>query len=138
MISDAQPTADHFARRTGAARERQLATNWQSGDAAGDGVRIHYTRTGGRKPPLVMLHGVTDSGQCWARVAEALAADYDCLMLDSRGHGLSEAPETGYTAEDHARDVATVIKALGLGRPAVMGQLHGRGDGGGDRSQLPR
>ena len=31
-----------------------------------------------------MLHGVTDSGLCWSRVATALANDYDCLMLDAR------------------------------------------------------
>lgn len=102
-----------------------MATQWMASDCAGDGVRIHYYRTGGNKPPIVMLHGVTDSGLCWSRVATALANDYDCLMLDARGHGLSDAPETGYTAEDHARDVAAVISALGLGRPVVMGHSMG-------------
>ncbi len=102
-----------------------MTTKWQSAEVAGDGARLHYYRTGDSKRPIVMLHGVTDSGKCWARVADVLASDYDCIMLDARGHGLSEAPETGYTAEDHACDVAAVIQALGLSRPVVMGHSMG-------------
>ena len=80
---------------------------------------------GGAKPPVVMLHGITDSGRTWSRVAEALAADYDLIMLDARGHGLSEATEAGYTAEDLAPDVAAVIHALGLERVVLMGHSMG-------------
>ncbi|MBI5877628.1 MAG: alpha/beta hydrolase [Chloroflexi bacterium] len=98
---------------------------WQSGDVRGAGVRIHYHRTGGAKPAVVMLHGVTDNGLCWSRLAAALAPDFDCVMLDARGHGQSEALETGYTAEDHACDVAAVVDALGLGRPVVVGHSMG-------------
>ena len=88
-------------------------------------TRIHYCRTGGSKPPLVLLHGITDNGRCWSRVAEALAPDYDVVMPDARGHGLSAAPESGYTAEDHAPDVAGVISELGLQHAVVIGHSMG-------------
>jgi pimeloyl-ACP methyl ester carboxylesterase len=73
----------------------------------------------------VALHGITDNGRTWSRVAEGLAADYDVIMLDARGHGLSEATESGYTAEDQAPDVAGVIRALGLGRVVLLGHSMG-------------
>jgi len=100
-------------------------TDWTSGDVVANGVRLHYYRTGGAMPPVVMLHGITDSGRTWSRVAEALAGDYGVIMLDARGHGLSEATEAGYTAEDQAPDVAGVIRALGLGRVVLIGHSMG-------------
>ena len=69
---------------------------WQSGDVTVNGLRLHYTRTGGAKPPVVLAHGFSDDGLCWTPVAEALEADYDVIMVDARGHGRSEAPEQGY------------------------------------------
>jgi hypothetical protein len=55
-------------------------SNWFSGDVDANGVRIHYYRTGGEKPPLVLSHGATDSGRCWTRVARDLESDYDVIM----------------------------------------------------------
>ncbi|HLZ29938.1 MAG TPA: alpha/beta hydrolase [Chloroflexota bacterium] len=101
--------------------------NWFSGDVETNGIRMHYFRTGGDGPPLVLSHGATDSGLCWTRVTQALEADYDVIMPDARGHGRSDAPETGYTAADHAADLAGLIRALGLDRPAVGGHSMGAG-----------
>ena len=90
-----------------------------------NGLTLHYTRTGGAKPPVVLAHGFSDDGLCWTPVAEALAADYDVVMVDARGHGRSAAPEQGYGSADHATDLAGVIRALGLKRPAVLGHSMG-------------
>ena len=46
--------------------------DWQTGIVEANGVRLHYTRTGGDKPPVVLAHGVTDDGLCWSPVAAAL------------------------------------------------------------------
>ena len=64
--------------------------DWQSGFVDANGLRLHYTRTGGDGPPVVLAHGVTDSGLCWARVAKALSPDFDVIMVDARGHGQSQ------------------------------------------------
>ena len=57
-----------------------------------NGIRLHYYRTGdGTKPAVVLCHGFSDSGLCWTPVARQLEADYDVIMLDARGHGLSES-----------------------------------------------
>jgi N-formylmaleamate deformylase len=99
--------------------------NWQSGDVEANGIRLHYTRTGGDKPPLVLAHGVTDDGLCWTPVAEALEMDYDVIMVDARGHGRSDAPEAGYDSATQAADLAGVIAALGLHKPAILGHSMG-------------
>lgn len=100
-------------------------SSWSQGDVITNGIRMHYYRTGGAKPPIVLCHGFSDNGLCWTRVAKALEADYDVIMIDARGHGLSEAPEGDYGPQAQAADLAGLIRALGLDRPAVMGHSMG-------------
>src|SRR5919202_3971577 len=100
---------------------------WFSGDVVANGIKTHYYRPGGEKPPLVLSHGATDNGLCWTRLARALEADYDVIMPDARGHGLSDAPEGDYSAAARAADLAGLIEALGLQRPAVGGHSMGAG-----------
>ena len=100
-------------------------SSWQSGYVEANGNRLHYTRTGGAKPPLVLAHGVTDDGLCWTPVAEALAPEYDVIMVDARGHGRSDAPEQGYGPVEQAADLHGVIAGLGLQRPAILGHSMG-------------
>ncbi len=103
-----------------------------SADILTNGVCIHYHRIERTPqtrpwPSLVLLHGITDSGLCWPRVVKALGAEYDMILPDARGHGLSEKPETGYAAQDHAADVAGLIRGLGLNRPVLIGHSMGAG-----------
>src|SRR5215218_7239361 len=98
---------------------------WQSGEVEANGITLHYTRTGGDGPPVVLAHGFSDDGLCWTPVAEALAREYDVVMVDARGHGRSDAPEWGYGSAEQAGDLAGAIAALGLHRPAVLGHSMG-------------
>jgi pimeloyl-ACP methyl ester carboxylesterase len=102
-------------------------SSWHSGEIEANGIRLHYTRTGGTKPALVLAHGFSDDGLCWTPVAEVLAQDYDVVMVDARGHGRSEGPEQGYAPNNHADDLAGLIRGLGLRRPAVLGHSMGAG-----------
>ena len=98
---------------------------WVSGIVEANGIRLHYVRTGGAKPPLVLAHGFTDDGLCWTPIAEDLTSDYDVVMVDARGHGRSEVSTGGYGAVNQATDLAGVIAALGLRSPAVLGHSMG-------------
>jgi pimeloyl-ACP methyl ester carboxylesterase len=100
-------------------------SQWISGDITSHGTKLHYYRTGGEKPPLVLLHGITDDGLCWGPVAEVLSVQYDVIMVDVRGHGKSDAPETGYTYATMATELAGLITGLGLEKPAVLGHSMG-------------
>jgi pimeloyl-ACP methyl ester carboxylesterase len=103
----------------------QTTPAWSDGDVVANGIRLHYHRTGGAKPALVLAHGITDNGLCWSRLAFALADQFDLIMVDARGHGLSEKPAGGYSAHDHADDLAGLIQALALKQPAVIGHSMG-------------
>ena len=100
--------------------------DWQASDIEVQGLLLHYTRTGGSKPPVVLAHGVGDDGLCWTTIAEALAPEYDVVMVDARGHGRSATPEQGgYDAAVQAQDLAGVITGLGLQRPIILGHSMG-------------
>jgi N-formylmaleamate deformylase len=98
---------------------------WITGFHEAHGVRIHYSRTGGDKPPLVLLHGLTGNGACWTPLARSLESEYDVVMPDARGHGDSSTPLRGYRYEDHAGDVIELIRGLGLSAPIVLGHSMG-------------
>jgi N-formylmaleamate deformylase len=100
-------------------------TNWVTGVCETNGTRIHYLRTGGSKPPLVLLHGLTGSGACWIPLARGLEGEYDVVMPDARGHGNSSTPLTGYRYEDYAGDVVGLIRGLGLTAPVLLGHSMG-------------
>jgi len=100
-------------------------TNWTTAVCEANGIDIHYLRTGGSKPPLVLLHGLTGSGACWSPLARALEAEFDVVMPDARGHGNSSTPLNGYRYEDHARDVVGLIQGLGLAAPVLLGHSMG-------------
>lgn len=98
---------------------------WASSDVDVDGVRFHYHRTGGGGRPLILLHGFSDAGLCWTRVARDLEADYDVIMPDARGHGGSERAGAGYDAARRASEAAGMIRALGLDHVALAGHSMG-------------
>jgi N-formylmaleamate deformylase len=100
-------------------------TAWYSGDTVANGIRMHYYRTGGDKPQVVLSHGGSDSGLCWTRLTRALEADYDVIMPDARHHGLSEGPAGAGGFEVQAVDLAEFVRSLGLDRPVIGGHSMG-------------
>ena len=100
--------------------------DWTTGEVEVSGGRLAYHRTGGLGPPLVLSHGLTDNGLCWSRLAEALAPDFDIIMLDARGHGASSPPGVdGVTPDMPGRDLAEAIRGLGLSKVVAMGHSMG-------------
>jgi pimeloyl-ACP methyl ester carboxylesterase len=80
--------------------------------------------TRGEGPPLVLVHGITDSGLCWSRVARALEPHWNVIMVDGRGHGSSGHPGS-YTFREHVADLTGVLAALDVGRPVLVGHSMG-------------
>ena len=102
-------------------------TTLADGMVAANGINIHYYRTAGGsgKAPLLLLHGVTDNGLCWTRVALDLADRFDVIMTDARGHGQSDRLAGEFSVPLLAEDAPGVIEALGLERPVVYGHSMG-------------
>jgi pimeloyl-ACP methyl ester carboxylesterase len=100
-------------------------TTWIRGLCETNGIRVHYIRTGGAKPPIVLLHGLIGGGACWTPLARALEAEFDVVMPDARGHGGSSKPEQGYRYDDLANDVIGLVRGLELARPVLLGHSMG-------------
>ena len=98
---------------------------WTDGYVMANGIRIHYWRTGGDKPVLLMAHGSSDNGLCWTNLAKELVDDYDIILPDARGHGLSDPPRRSDSADAQAEDIAGLIRALKLDKPILMGHSMG-------------
>ncbi|MBX3066396.1 MAG: alpha/beta hydrolase [Anaerolineae bacterium] len=102
-----------------------MLSHWTQSDLIVNGVQIHYYRTGkGDKRPLVLVHGFSDNGLCWSPVARQLESEYDVIMPDMRGHGLSARLQPGEKV-DMAADLAGLIRTLALGSPLICGHSMG-------------
>lgn len=102
-----------------------IPQDWTTATATANGIEQHYWRTGGRKPPLLLLHGFMEAGITWLRVARALAGDYDVILPDARFHGESESPAAGFSPELLRDDAAALIEALDLDPPILVGRSNG-------------
>jgi 2-succinyl-6-hydroxy-2,4-cyclohexadiene-1-carboxylate synthase len=54
-----------------------------------------HTASQGQGPRVVLVHGFTQTGGSWARVAEQLAGEFEVVTPDLPGHGRSPLPEDG-------------------------------------------
>jgi N-formylmaleamate deformylase len=101
-------------------------TAFQEDTIRADDLTVHYYRTGKRqRPVLLLLHALTDNGLCWTSVARDLAATYDVIMPDARGHGLTGGSVENFSITTLAEDTATVIRTLKLEKPLVWGHSLG-------------
>ncbi|HEX2705201.1 MAG TPA: alpha/beta fold hydrolase [Candidatus Lustribacter sp.] len=98
-------------------------------------VRLHEWGTPrANRALLVLLHGLTDSGPCWADAVARWAPAYQVIAWDARGHG--ESPrfspgelETG-VGLTHLADAVAMLEGLaerGLPRPILVGHSMGGG-----------
>jgi len=100
-------------------------STWIEGDIIDKKIRLHYYRSGGMKPPVVMVHGFTDNALYWTHTAQALQGNYDVIMYDARGHGKSDRANGQFSEQDRVDDLLRVIEALNLEQPGLIGHSMG-------------
>jgi pimeloyl-ACP methyl ester carboxylesterase len=100
-------------------------SEWFDGYVTANGIKLHYTRTGGDKPVVVMNHGLGDDGLCWTHVAKQLEQEYDLILPDARGHGKSASGKGDYSLQQRVADLKGIIEALKLDRPIIGGHSMG-------------
>ena len=98
---------------------------WEDGFVKLNEAQMHYYHGGTRgQPPLVLAHGFSDMGLCWESLARELENEFDIIMPDARGHGLSARVAPG-EIKDMAADMAGVMQALGIRGAVVAGHSMG-------------
>jgi pimeloyl-ACP methyl ester carboxylesterase len=104
-----------------------IPEGWTDGYVYANGIRLHYyhAATAPEKPVIVMVHGVTDNGLCWTTLTWTLQDSYDVYMLDTRGHGLSDAFTPADDGDALIKDVVEFVKAMGFEKPILVGHSMG-------------
>ena len=91
------------------------------------GNRVSY-RTAGNGPEVVVLvHGITGSGDTWAEVIPALAEEFTVVAPDLLGHGKSAKPRGDYSLGAYASGVRDLVAALGHDHATIVGHSLGGG-----------
>ncbi len=95
------------------------------------GDRVHFLDWRGvGHPGVLLIHGLSHTAWSWAPVARRLLAERQVVAMDLRGHGLSDAPTSGYDPAGFAADVVAVAEGSGiLGTPGARVVLAGHGFG---------
>jgi non-heme chloroperoxidase len=88
--------------------------------AANGDTRIHFLDSGGddRGAPIVFVPGMTDVADDYAEILPLLGRR--TVVVELRGHGRSEAPETGYDLATLSADVGAVADAVTDGPVHLM------------------
>lgn len=85
-----------------------------------NGVQLHYVE-GGAGEPLLCLPGWPQTWYSFYNIAPQLALTHRVIVVDIRGMGTSDKPETGYDKKTMAKDIYELVKHLGLEKINLLG-----------------
>jgi pimeloyl-ACP methyl ester carboxylesterase len=87
------------------------------------GIARHHAYVapgGGRLPPIVWLHGLSDSATTFIPVMRKLRPHTQRVtMIEAAGHGLSTAPRTEYTPSVHVASMTHALDTL-VREPSIL------------------
>ena len=83
-------------------------------------VKLFY-QDEGQGETLLFLHGFACDHRMWQTQFDFFSQNYRVLVLDSRGHGKSEAPETGYSRDHRALDTRLLLDELKIDKVHLVG-----------------
>ena len=114
------PSATLSANDQAQIAAQQSAAGAESRFATANGVKLHYLYAG-KGPPIVLMHGYTQTSHMWLPLIAALSKTNTVIAPDLRGAGKSEKPDMGYTKKALAQDVHALVQGLGIKRARVVG-----------------
>lgn len=96
----------------------------------GGGLQLAVYEAGNPEgPPILFLHGITQSHLSWGgQMQGPMGEEFRLVAMDLRGHGASDKPmdAANYTdSELFARDIQAVIRSKSLERPVLVGWSYG-------------
>lgn len=97
-------------------------------------ITLHYKEYGTttvrtEEPPICFLHGFTLDHRMWIGDAEYFGHWYRVITPDAKGHGLSDAPPTGYSRDDRVVDLLRLLDHLGIDKVHLVGLSMGGSTG---------
>lgn len=92
--------------------------------AAVNGIEIYY-ETQGEGDPVMLLTGLGGAGKGWGPQVPIFSKAFFTIVPDHRGAGQSTFSEDGYTIEQHASDMADMLRSLDCGPAHIVGSSTG-------------
>lgn len=113
----------HIINSTDLYSDEELIKQWpgfKNKYSTVNAVELHYVE-GGSGEPLICLPGWPQTWYSFRTIAPGLAQKYRVIVVDIRGMGTSEKPESGYDKKTMATDIYELIKHLNLEKVHVIG-----------------
>ena len=85
-----------------------------------NGVKLCYEILG-EGYPLFLIHGFGTKKETWIAQTPVLSKYFKVIILDNRGAGKSERPDTEYTMEIFADDINALMQHLGIDKANIAG-----------------
>ncbi len=85
-----------------------------------NGVCLHYA-DGGAGETLICLPGWPQTWYSYRNIATELSKRHRVIVVDIRGMGTSDKPESGYDKKTMADDIRQLIYSLGLKKATIIG-----------------
>lgn len=90
------------------------------------GKKVNFVDYGDpSQPPVVLIHGLAASWQCWLENIPALAEDFRVVALDLPGFGESEMPRETISIDGYAHCVAELLDHLNIASASLIGNSMG-------------
>tara|TARA_Y100001934_G_scaffold283628_1_gene404961 strand:+ start:7102 stop:8121 length:1020 start_codon:yes stop_codon:yes gene_type:complete len=85
-----------------------------------NGLLWHWVEAGDGDP-VVLLHGIPESWQCWKHQIPTLATQFKVYAFDLKGYGQSDKSEGDYTMGNVAAELIACLDHLGIERFRLAG-----------------
>jgi len=95
-------------------------TGFSNHYATVNGVRLHYV-DGGAGETIICLPGWPQTWYSYRNIANELSKTHRTIVVDLRGMGTSDMPESGYDKKTMADDIKQLIHLLGLKKVTLIG-----------------
>ena len=92
----------------------------QSRSAEVEGIKLHYL-TAGHGPPVILLHGYTQTSRMWRPLIPKLTDKFTVIAPDLPGIGDSDIPKDGLDMKTAAIRIHALAKSLGVTKARVVG-----------------
>ncbi len=91
-----------------------------------DDYKLYYKEYSPEKDEvIVFLHGFTLDQRMWEAEARFFSKDYRVILLDMKGHGQSDTPQTNYSRAHRVEDIVRFLDALNLNKVHLVGLSYG-------------
>lgn len=86
-----------------------------------NGAILHYVDWGGQGTDLVLVPGFGNTARIFDELGPLLSRHHRVIAVTRRGFGLSSVTQSGYDADNLAKDVVDLMTAVGVQKADIVG-----------------